>query len=186
MEDKDQDLDFPLLDLSSNLSTSVTPRLSVVPLPNPNSSIAPSVDHVMALDGDKVYSTKHNLVPEPMLIEEPDLSPGNEVTTPISFLQDELEHNSFEPKEHDPQPIALRKGTRECTKRPLYPFSHVVSFEKFSPTHRTFLTSLNSIHTPTSLSEALSNENWRQALNVEMQALEKNKIWELVTLPIGK
>ena len=101
MEDKDQDQDqdFALLNLSSNLPTSVAPRSyvapllnptsSVAPLPNPNSSIAPSVDLVMALNGrmvDKVYSRKHNSIPEPTLIQELDPSLGNKVTTPIALL----------------------------------------------------------------------------------------------------
>ena len=42
-------------------------------------------------------------------------SPGNEVTN--------LEQNSTPILDHD-LPIALRKGTRECTKRPLYPLFH--------------------------------------------------------------
>ena len=48
-----------------------------------------------------------------------ELSPRNEVTI--------LEQNSTPVLDHD-LPIALRKRTRECTKRPLYPLSHFVSF----------------------------------------------------------
>ena len=60
-----------------------------------------------------------------------------------------------------------------------------MSFEK-SPSHKSFLTSLNNIHIPTTLFEALSNENWRQAMNAEIEALQKNKTWEMVDLPIKK
>jgi len=83
-------------------------------------------------------------------------------------------------------PIALRKGTRTCTKQPLYPLSNFLSFENFSPTHKTFLTNLNSTPTPSTVSEALSNRKWKQAMDVEIEALNKNNTWELVTLPIGK
>ena len=48
---------------------------------------------------------------------------------------------------------------KECTKRPLYPLSHVMSFKKLSLSHKSFLISLNNVHIPTTLSEALSNEN---------------------------
>ena len=82
--------------------------------------------------------------------------------------------------------IAVRKGIRECTNRPLYPLTHFLSFKKFSPSHRAFFVSLNTISIPTIVSEALTNEKWKQAMNVEMKALEKNKTWELVKLPIGK
>lgn len=36
------------------------------------------------------------------------------------------------------------------------------------------------------LSEALSNENWKQAMNEELKALEKNNTWEITDLPMGK
>ena len=52
-----------------------------------------------------------------------------------------------------------------------------------SQSYKSFLASLNSIHISTTLSEALSDENWKQAMNVEMEALEKNTTWELVYLP---
>ncbi|RVW78782.1 Retrovirus-related Pol polyprotein from transposon RE2 [Vitis vinifera] len=83
-------------------------------------------------------------------------------------------------------PIAIRKETRECTKRPLHPLSHVVSFKRLSQFYKSFLTSLNNIYIPTTLSKALFDENWKQAMNAEMKALEKNKTWELVDLLVGK
>ena len=64
----------------------------------------------------------------------------------------------------------------------MYPLSYVVSFEKFSLSYKSFLTSLKNIYILTTLFEALSNENWKQAMNVEIKALEKNKTWELVDL----
>jgi saccharopine dehydrogenase-like NADP-dependent oxidoreductase len=93
----------------------------------------------------------------------------NEVTFSYPSLQAKTE-----PQVNDQDlPIAVRKGTKECTKRPLYPLSHFLSFKNFSPSHRSFLVSLNTIVIPTTLSEALSNEKWKQAMNVEMEALEK-------------
>ena len=74
----------------------------------------------------------------------------------------------------------------ECTKRPLYLLSYVVSFEKLSPFYKSFLTSLNNIYILTTLSKVLFNENWREVMNVEMEALKKKKTWELVDLLVGK
>lgn len=82
-------------------------------------------------------------------------------------------------------PIALRKGTRECTNRPLYPLSHYVSFERLSPAHKRFIISLNTISIPTNVSEALTKKEWRNAMREEMSALEKNKTWEVVDKPRG-
>ena len=61
-----------------------------------------------------------------------------------------------------------------------------MSFEKLSPSRKSFFTSLNNIHVPITLFAALFNENWGQAMNGEMEALEKNKTWELVDLLAGK
>ena len=106
---------------------------------------------------------------------EPSL--GNEVTI--------LEHNSTPILDHD-LPIALTKGTRECTKRLLYPLSRFVSFQRFSLNHKSFLSTLSTIPIPNSLSEALSKREWRLSMEAEMDALKKNETWELVDLPSGK
>ncbi|RVW23388.1 Retrovirus-related Pol polyprotein from transposon TNT 1-94 [Vitis vinifera] len=112
---------------------------------------------------DKVFSRKKTVVPESVQVQ--DLNPNSE---------------------NEDLPIAVRKGIRECTNRPPYPLTHFLSFKKFSPSHRAFFVSLNTISIPTIVSEALTNEKWKQAMNVEMKALEKNKTWELVKLPAGK
>ena len=104
-------------------------------------------------------------------------SPGNEVTI--------LEQNSTPILDHDLS-IALRKGTRECTKRLLYSLSHFVSFKRFSLNHKSFLSTLSIIPIPNSLFEALSKREWRLAMEVEMDALQKNETWELVDLSSGK
>ena len=50
-------------------------------------------------------------------------------------------------------PVALRKGTRDT--KPPYPLANYLSFENFSPTHRTFLRSLNTTTIPSSVSKEL-------------------------------
>jgi len=55
-------------------------------------------------------------------------------------------------------------------------------FEHFSPTHKAFLSTLNTTTTPTSLSEALSNRKGKKAMDLEMETLEKNSTWELVPI----
>ena len=72
------------------------------------------------------------------------------------------------------------------TTKPLYPLANYLSFKHFSPTHKAFLTSLNTTTTPTTLSEALGDKKWKQAMDAEMEALEKNGTWDLVNLLNGK
>ena len=80
-------------------------------------------------------------------------------------------------------PIANRKETWNCTEHPLHLF---MTYSHLSPKHKAFLTSLDAIPIPKNLSKALSSENWKDAMKVEMAALEKNQTWELVDLPKGK
>jgi hypothetical protein len=91
---------------------------------------------------------------------------------------------SFEPT--NDLDLAIRKGTRECTKRPLYTLSHNVSLELLSPTRKRFIASLNTIAIPNTVSEALSKREWRDAMREEMSALEKNRTWEIVDKPDEK
>ena len=49
-----------------------------------------------------------------------------------------------------------------------------------------FVSTLSSISTPKSTSEALSHPGWKQAMAKEMDALYSNGTWELVALPPGK
>ena len=175
MEDKDrEDRDF-LLDL---LSLPVSKPVSSSPVPNPVfESMSeplpnPMPNHMSktvpetpqektdsALENvrfGKVFSRRKMAVPESVQVQNSNSDPENEVTISNPSLQAETE-----PQVNDQVlPIAVRKGTRECTKRPLYPLSHFLSFKKFSPSHRSFLVSLNTIVMPTTLSEALSNEKW--------------------------
>ncbi|RDX75632.1 hypothetical protein CR513_44461, partial [Mucuna pruriens] len=64
--------------------------------------------------------------------------------------------------------------------------SNYLSFNKFSLAHKTFFANLNFISIPTIVFEGLFEKNWKQAIDIEMEALEKNKTWKLVSLPAGK
>ena len=130
------------------------------------------------------YSRRKVPIVQPMQIHELEPTPGNKVITHTERSQEIVSdfHEDNEPN----LPIALRKGTKKCTQRPLYPLSHFMSYEKLSHNHKTFLTHLNTIAIPKTVSEALSHVEWRNAIKVEMEALEKNKTWELVELPKEK
>jgi len=38
---------------------------------------------------------------------------------------------------------------------------------------------------PISFAEAVNSEKWRNAMNLEMESIEKNDTWELTDLPAG-
>ncbi|CAL8174598.1 unnamed protein product [Prunus armeniaca] len=67
-----------------------------------------------------------------------------------------------------------------------YSISHYVSTHHLSKSYASYLCQLFSVCVPTKLQDALSNPKWMDAMNVEMDALNKNKTWDLVPLPQGK
>ena len=96
----------------------------------------------------KVYSRKKEIAPGPIHIHDSDPNPRPEVTITPSPLESKAITSPD-------LPIAIRKGSRECTKKPLYPLSNYVSFHKFSPAHKSFLMNLNSISIPRNLSQGI-------------------------------
>ncbi|KAL2320148.1 hypothetical protein Fmac_029117 [Flemingia macrophylla] len=119
---------------------------------------------------------------EPVLVEQQLQSSEPEVRThTIEILEDTL-NTTCEPNPDD-LPIALRKGKRSCAK---YPISQFVSTKNLSMQHQSFLSAIDSIEIPTSIQEALKDENWVRAMNEEMGALERNETWEIVERPKDK
>ena len=107
----------------SKETTSVLPiSLEPIPISQFEESVEEKEEDSQIFDQfrfDQVYARRR--VPMATTRQEQSIEPslGNEVTI--------LEHNSTPIFDHD-LPIALRKGTRECKKRSLYPLSHFVSF----------------------------------------------------------
>ena len=86
--------------------------------------------------------------PTQVLESEPNLS-ADDRTKGIDIISNSeaYERDVFDPKPRDDYdlPIAIRKGVRKCTRRPLYSLSHFVSYEKLSDSHKNFLIHLNTI-----------------------------------------
>lgn len=67
-----------------------------------------------------------------------------------------------------------------------YPISSHVTYNKISPSFRAFVLAINSHSEPETFSQAIENPIWRDAMNVELQALEANNTWSVCSLPFGK
>ena len=55
-----------------------------------------------------------------------------------------------------------------------------------SSKYHAFITQFSSNETPKTVQEASNSKPWKDAMNEELQALEKNKTSEVVELPKGK
>jgi len=178
----------PTPELAAGPEQTPQPIAGTEQVPKPTAEPAPN-------DGGKfgknlVYSRREKAIPKSIHVQESNPLLQEVITSnPINSNNSNefvLNNSEAQVDQNLDLPIALRKGTRTCTKQPLYPLSNFLSFENFPPTHKTFLTNLNSTPTPSTVSEALFNRKWKQAMDVEIEALNKNNTWELVTLPTGK
>jgi Reverse transcriptase (RNA-dependent DNA polymerase) len=74
-------------------------------------------------------------------------------------------------------------GTSETIK---YPIANYVSTSKLSEPLKDFSETILSLKVPKNIEEALRDPKWVHAMDVEMEALNKNNTWSLVELPKGK
>ncbi|CAN1319890.1 Retrovirus-related Pol polyprotein from transposon RE1, partial [Linum perenne] len=112
----------------------------------------------------------------------PPQSPGNEGPTPSAPSIPTIDLSDSPGITHSDLPIALRKGTRTCTR---YPLSNYLSYAKLSTPHKTFVSRVSNLFVPKTIREALEDTNWSAAVNEEMRALISNGTWKIVTLPKG-
>ena len=80
----------------------------------------------------------------------------------------------------DNRPIALRKGTRQCT---LYPISHFVSDARIGNQMKSFISALSAETIPLNYQQAELNNRWKLAMQEEMNALVSQHTWDLVDSP---
>ncbi|KAL6323484.1 hypothetical protein AAG906_039057 [Vitis piasezkii] len=89
----------------------------------------------------KMYS-REKVIPEHKQVQESNSDPRNEITVrsdpPLHTQLGETSTYSIDNLDLNLL-IAVRKGTRECTNRPLYPLSHYVSLKHLSPTHKNLI-----------------------------------------------
>ena len=61
-----------------------------------------------------------------------------------------------------------------------------MTYQNLSSSHKAFLCNLHTIPIPRNLSEALGNKELDKVMKVLMEALEKNKTWDIMELPKEK
>ncbi|XP_038882262.1 uncharacterized protein LOC120073491 [Benincasa hispida] len=100
----------------------------------------------------------------------------------IEAMEDEMIVNHGEKPEEVKEcdasldlPIALRKGTRSCTK---YPMHSYMTYSNLTSEFKAFTTSLDTEVVPDNISVEMKKLEWWSAVMEEIRSLEKNKTWE--------
>ena len=82
--------------------------------------------------------------------------------------------------------IAVSKGTRECRNKKLYPVCNYVSYDRLSLGYRKSVQALLTTVIPRNVQDAMSQAEWKTAMDEEMLAIRKNGTWDMGPLPEGK
>ena len=116
----------------------------------------------------------------------PTSAPSSLPSPSTPLLGDPSHLSSSDNDDHLGWPIALRKGVRQCTRTPLYPLSHYLSFDRLSTPYQLFLAGIESDPIPCRLDDAIASSHWKATMDEEMQSLLKNHTWDVVPLSFGK
>ncbi|KAF5780569.1 putative RNA-directed DNA polymerase [Helianthus annuus] len=68
----------------------------------------------------------------------------------------------------------------------VHPSTNYISYDNFSHTHKLFLAAIITTDEPKSFKQAMQDPKWVEAMQREIQALEKNNTWTIESLPEGK
>ena len=77
-------------------------------------------------------------------------------------------------------------ASSHLTYRTPYPLHSYLSYSNCSPSHTAFCLSISGTYEPTSFKESNQVDCWKRAMKAELEALDRNKTWSLVVLPLGK
>ncbi|KAJ9561968.1 hypothetical protein OSB04_007128 [Centaurea solstitialis] len=130
-------------------------------------------------------------VNNPVTIENPEVI--TTLNTPI--LQDATSGSVLQETNNPPEPRYPRRHNRGIPKKQYqpvletkakYPIGDYVSSHRLAKSHALLVDKLSTVAIPNDVQEALRDEKWKKAMNEEMEALQKNQTWELVSLPSGK
>ncbi|KAA0048797.1 reverse transcriptase [Cucumis melo var. makuwa] len=132
------------------------------------------------VDNKMSENDRYDVIPEN--VEEKDIGDKTEVRAKTSNNEAEQGH-SRKLDECDPSldiPIALRKGTKSCTK---YSMCNYVFYDNLSLQFRAFTASLDSTVVPKNIHIVSECPQWKNAIMEEMEALKKNKTWRFSLYP---
>ncbi|XP_014511358.1 uncharacterized protein LOC106770050 [Vigna radiata var. radiata] len=166
--------------------------------PNQNPSPEVSTDFPGTDLVNASHSSQNEAPSLPYILESPDVGssethpePTTEVTSVSivnsSILTSSNTHNT-QIRRSGRQNKGISKPVYEPDSRVKvkYPISSYVSSHRLSESYALTVEQLSIVSIPNSVQEALEDLRWKQAMNIKMEALQKNETWKLTSLPSGK
>ncbi|XP_078171460.1 uncharacterized protein LOC144565545 [Carex rostrata] len=142
---------------------------------NKNGGTSDIVDVIVEVQGDE--DTQITGTVPVTQAEMPEL--GKRSRQPPTRLQDYICYTTRYDTSHTHLTSVSSSGTP-------YPIAHYVNCNNFSMAHRRFLAAVTKEKEPEHFGEAIKNTNWCDAMQAEIEALERNKTWTVEELLQGK
>lgn len=119
--------------------------------------------------------------------EEEELGVEKRVKFPSVKLKDYVTYNTRCLKEphHGSPDFNTASPTLVQGKTP-YPIVNYISDDQFTPAHQVFLAAVVAGVEPKTYKQAAQDPRWTNAMGSEVDALEINRTWDVVDLPVGK
>jgi len=168
----------------------ISPNDSVLPLPIPiHDSAIPLLDPLLtnsfllsSINDSPSSLSNMNPTTEPCIPSASEITPqpsrkSSRVKHTPRYLHDY--HCHIATSTLDPAPLSTASGIS-------YSLSSVLSYDHLSSTQKLFSLSVSALVEPTSYIQTVEHEEWREAMDNEIKALEQNNTWTVIDLLTSK
>jgi hypothetical protein len=175
---------FTLYDLQSReifVSRHVTFHENFLPYPHSSLSTTPDWEYFSSTT-DSATPNQSPTIRSPAIIDDilpSSLRTNPPASPPIPNIQPVSRHST--------RPIITPSYLQDYVCNNIhtspYPITNYISHHNLSNSYSSFVMSLHTNTEPKSYAKASKHDCWKQAMQVELQALEKTGTWQLVDLP---
>lgn len=67
-----------------------------------------------------------------------------------------------------------------------YSISHFLNYDNLASAHKNYILNISTVYEPTFFHQGVKLEEWRKAMDVEIEAMERTSTWSIVPLTPGK
>jgi transposase InsO family protein len=177
--DENHDIGHESMTEEDNIISPSTSNPLLIQSSENSAEVYPETIHSIT-DTENVFADRENNVS----VSSQSIVENNISISSQSIVEPVVTPYTLPPRTNRGQPPIRYEPDPNCKVK--YPINNYVSFKKLSKSYANYASQLSIASTPSNMQEALADSRWTQAMAAEMEALEKNATWELVSLPVGK